>query len=59
MFKLALGILFILNTAGLTLTSVAWCTDLEYRPNKSLLISSIALWLVNIIVDALLFIAVH
>ena len=56
MVILLLGLLFILNTAALTLIGIAYCSNSN---PKKLLCSVLALTAVNILANALIFVVLY
>ncbi len=59
LFKLALGLLFILNTAVFTLKSVYWLSSIHGYNSNVFTITALALYIVNIVVNALLFVSLY
>ena len=53
--KLVIGLLFVLNTAALTLIFAVWSSHSSISDHSRLILSALVLSLINIIVNALLF----
>ena len=57
--KLVIGLLFVLNTAALTLIFAVWSSHSSISDHNRLILSALVLIAVNIVINALLYISLY